>query len=95
MHWPWVFAQFLNFKPWVPGTVPESLARQLHSFSRRQRLVVLVCESVGLVVLLRDKLVAAGNAALQLGSTVQFRVEQPGANRRAADYTGMAALFGP
>src|SRR5215468_1326794 len=71
-----VLAHFVDLERGLTGGIFGLRAQQFHALSGFQRLMVLVGEIVGLIVLLIDKLVSVTNhAALQLRPIVKFPVK--------------------
>src|SRR5215467_4095526 len=65
----------------LPGSVLRFLAKQFHPLTGFQRLVLLVCKRVGLLVLFGDEFVSvASHTALQLRVAARFPVDEACAN---------------
>lgn len=67
----------MDLERWLPGIRFGFLAEKFYTFSRLQRFVLLVCETIGFAILLTDEPVStAGQAALQLGTNMVLPVKE-------------------
>ena len=72
-----VLAHLVDLEGWLPGIRFGFLAEKFYTFSRLQRFVLLVGETIRFAILLTDEPVStAGQAALQLGTVMVLPVKE-------------------